>query len=111
MTELAAASNAEFPNIQPPPPVQPRDPAVQTSACKQSSVENDHSQPQQQAHLQQQHSESSGGSEGEDSEHMSAAIKRALSCDSVCSDTSVALGDLEEINVTGYLCIGFEYER
>lgn len=39
------------------------------------------------------------------------AIKRALSCDSVCSDTSVALGDLEVFNVTGYLCIGLEYDR
>lgn len=37
-------------------------------------------------------------------------IKRALSCDSVCSDTSVALGDLETFNVTGYLCIGLEYD-
>lgn len=38
-------------------------------------------------------------------------IKRALSCDSVCSDTSVALGDLETFNITGYLCIGLEYDR
>ncbi|KAJ8919462.1 hypothetical protein NQ315_016562 [Exocentrus adspersus] len=35
---------------------------------------------------------------------------RAISCDSVCSDTSVALGDLEMLNVTGYLCIGLEYD-
>lgn len=42
---------------------------------------------------------------------VSVALKRALSCDSVCSDTSVALGDLEEVNITGYLCIGLEYER
>lgn len=38
-------------------------------------------------------------------------LKRAISCDSVCSDTSVALEDLEEVNITGYLCIGLEYER
>lgn len=40
-----------------------------------------------------------------------AMLKRAISCDSVCSDTSVALGDLEILNVTGYLCIGLEYDR
>ncbi|XP_044254493.1 synaptotagmin-12 isoform X2 [Tribolium madens] len=46
----------------------------------------------------------------EEVETVSVALKRALSCDSVCSDTSVALGDLEEVNITGYLCIGLEYE-
>ncbi|CAH1370489.1 hypothetical protein MTP99_012082 [Tenebrio molitor] len=49
-------------------------------------------------------------SQGEEVESVSVALKRALSCDSVCSDTSVALGDLEEVNITGYLCIGLEYE-
>lgn len=37
-------------------------------------------------------------------------LKRAISCDSICSDTSIALGDLEDFNVTGYLCIGLEYD-
>lgn len=40
-----------------------------------------------------------------------SALKRAISCDSLCSDSSVALGDLEEANVTGYLCVGLEYDR
>ncbi|XP_063923369.1 synaptotagmin-12 isoform X2 [Zophobas morio] len=48
--------------------------------------------------------------QSEEVESVSVALKRALSCDSVCSDTSVALGDLEEVNITGYLCIGLEYE-
>lgn len=38
-------------------------------------------------------------------------LKRAISCDSICSDTSIALGDLEDFNITGYLCIGLEYDR
>lgn len=105
MAELAASTiKPDFPNIQPPPPVQPRDPSLQISASKQSSVESDHPPHQQQSE--------SGGSETEDStENVPLVIKRAISCDSICSDTSVALGDLEEANVTGYLCIGFEYER
>ncbi|KAL0268766.1 UNVERIFIED_CONTAM: hypothetical protein PYX00_010582 [Menopon gallinae] len=37
-------------------------------------------------------------------------LKRAVSCESVCSDTSVALGDLEEPHVTGYLCVGLDYD-
>lgn len=49
--------------------------------------------------------------EGEEAEVSAATLKRAISCDSVCSDTSVGLGDLEEPNVTGYLCIGLEYDR
>lgn len=40
-----------------------------------------------------------------------AALKRAVSCDSVCSDTSVNLENLEESNTTGFLCIGLEYDR
>ncbi|XP_066995510.2 synaptotagmin-12 [Anabrus simplex] len=42
---------------------------------------------------------------------MPSVLQRAMSCDSVCSDTSVVLGDLEEPNVTGYLCVGLEYDR
>lgn len=40
-----------------------------------------------------------------------AVLKRAVSCDSVCSDTSVNLENLEESNTTGYLCVGLEYDR
>ncbi|KAJ8946695.1 hypothetical protein NQ318_006952 [Aromia moschata] len=38
----------------------------------------------------------------EEVEVISVALKRAVSCDSICSDTSVALGDLEMLNITGY---------
>lgn len=38
-------------------------------------------------------------------------LKRAISCESVCSDTSVILGDLEEVAVVGLICVGLEYER
>lgn len=44
-------------------------------------------------------------------QQLPAVLKRAMSCDSVCSDTSVVLGDLEEPNISGYLCIGIEYDR
>ncbi|XP_054268372.1 synaptotagmin-12-like [Macrosteles quadrilineatus] len=37
-------------------------------------------------------------------------LQRAMSCDSVCSDTSVSAADLQEPNVTGYLCVGLEYD-
>lgn len=40
-----------------------------------------------------------------------STLKRAISCDSVCSDSSVLLGDLEEPHVIGYLCLGLEYDR
>lgn len=50
-------------------------------------------------------------SQCEETEVTTAALKRAVSCDSICSDTSVALGDLEMFNVTGYLCVGLEYDR
>ncbi|XP_046430663.1 uncharacterized protein LOC124184703 [Neodiprion fabricii] len=40
-----------------------------------------------------------------------STLKRAVSCDSVCSDTSVVLGDLEETPIVGHLCVGLEYER
>ncbi|CAG9860543.1 unnamed protein product [Phyllotreta striolata] len=45
----------------------------------------------------------------EDVEVVPVNLKRAISCESVCSDSSVALGDLE-FNITGYLCIGLEYD-
>jgi hypothetical protein len=47
----------------------------------------------------------------ESGEQLPPTLQRAMSCDSVCSDTSVVLGDLEEPNVTGYLCVGLEYDR
>lgn len=47
----------------------------------------------------------------ESGEQLPPALQRAVSCDSVCSDTSIALGDLLEPNVTGYLCVGLEYEK
>lgn len=50
-------------------------------------------------------------SQCEETEVVATALKRAMSCDSICSDTSVALGDLEMFNVTGYLCVGLEYDR
>jgi len=37
-------------------------------------------------------------------------LQRAMSCDSVCSDTSVVLGDFDAPHITGYLCIGLEYD-
>ncbi|XP_021942175.1 rabphilin-3A-like, partial [Zootermopsis nevadensis] len=46
----------------------------------------------------------------ESGEQLPPTLQRAMSCDSVCSDTSVVLGDLEEPNVTGYLCVGLEYD-
>ncbi|KAG5879301.1 hypothetical protein JTB14_021958 [Gonioctena quinquepunctata] len=46
----------------------------------------------------------------EETEVIPLALKRAISCDSVCSESSVALGDLELLNITGYLCIGLEYD-
>ncbi|XP_015183864.1 PREDICTED: uncharacterized protein LOC107070307 isoform X2 [Polistes dominula] len=38
-------------------------------------------------------------------------LKRAISCESVCSDTSVVLNDLEEAPVVGHVCVGLEHER
>ncbi|XP_015116872.1 uncharacterized protein LOC107041029 [Diachasma alloeum] len=40
-----------------------------------------------------------------------ANLKRAISCESVCSDTSVVLGDIEDVTVVGHICVGLEYER
>lgn len=38
-------------------------------------------------------------------------LQRAVSCESVSSDTSIGLADLEEPHVTGYLCVGLDYDR
>lgn len=38
-------------------------------------------------------------------------LRRAISCESVCSDTSVNLGDLENATMVGHVCVGLEYER
>lgn len=42
-----------------------------------------------------------------------SALKRAISCDSVSSESSVVLGDLEQIAppITGSLCIGLQYDK
>ncbi|KAL1509134.1 hypothetical protein ABEB36_003921 [Hypothenemus hampei] len=53
------------------------------------------------------HHNETGSSNFEESE---GVLKRALSCESVCSDSSVALDDLLNTNLTGYLCIGLEYD-
>ncbi|XP_076236841.1 uncharacterized protein LOC143180768 [Calliopsis andreniformis] len=38
-------------------------------------------------------------------------LKRAISCESVCSDTSLVLNELEEAPIVGHLCVGVEYDR
>ncbi|XP_078049750.1 uncharacterized protein LOC144476542 isoform X2 [Augochlora pura] len=38
-------------------------------------------------------------------------LKRALSCESMCSDTSVVTTDLEETLTAGLICIGVQYGR
>ncbi|XP_029055887.1 uncharacterized protein LOC114882891 [Osmia bicornis bicornis] len=38
-------------------------------------------------------------------------LKRAISCESVCSDTSVVLNDLEEAPIVGHVCVGIEYDK
>ncbi|CAD1475102.1 unnamed protein product, partial [Heterotrigona itama] len=38
-------------------------------------------------------------------------LKRAVSCESVCSDTSVVLNDLEEAPIVGHVCVGVQYDR
>lgn len=38
-------------------------------------------------------------------------LQRAISCESVCSDTSVVLNDLEEAPIVGHVCVGVEYDR
>ncbi|XP_017891296.1 uncharacterized protein LOC108631686 [Ceratina calcarata] len=38
-------------------------------------------------------------------------LKRAISCESVCSDTSVMLNDLEEAPIVGHVCVGVQYDR
>lgn len=51
-----------------------------------------------------------GSSSDEPDPLANISLKRALSCESVCSDTSVALENLEASNITGYLCIALEYD-
>lgn len=76
------ASQSAFPVCLTPPPSSPQPPPTQQIEAQTEEVEV-----------------------------VSVVLKRAISCESVCSDTSVALGDLEEVNITGYLCIGLEFER
>ncbi|XP_043259386.1 uncharacterized protein LOC122401370 [Colletes gigas] len=40
-----------------------------------------------------------------------SVMKRAISCESVCSETSVVLNDLEERPIAGYVCVTVEYDR
>ena len=40
-----------------------------------------------------------------------STLQHAVSCESVCSDTSVTLGDLDEAPVVGHVCVGLEHER
>ena len=40
-----------------------------------------------------------------------STLQRAVSFESVCSDTSVTLGDLDEAPVVGHVCVGLEHER
>ncbi|KAB0798863.1 hypothetical protein PPYR_06743 [Photinus pyralis] len=91
VAELAAKS--QFPVCITPPP----SPAHPLSVSKYSiGYHQPHSSP--------------NNVQSDEQEVITATLKRAISCDSVCSDSSVALGDLEEPNVTGYLCLGLEYD-
>uniref|UniRef100_A0A336JW08 CSON012536 protein n=1 Tax=Culicoides sonorensis TaxID=179676 RepID=A0A336JW08_CULSO len=58
------------------------------------------------------HTSTSSGSNSCDTNSMSS-LKRATSCDSVSSESSVVLGDLEQIRppVTGSLCIGLQFDK
>nr|XP_003702280.1 PREDICTED: uncharacterized protein LOC100880598 [Megachile rotundata] len=38
-------------------------------------------------------------------------LKRAISCESVCSDTSVVLNDLDETPIVGHVCVGIECDK
>ncbi|KAK4887054.1 hypothetical protein RN001_003325 [Aquatica leii] len=89
VAELAAKSQFPFCITPPPSPAHPISSMKYAGSHQQVSLTN----------LQT-----------EEQEVISTTLKRAISCDSVCSDSSVALGDLEEPNVTGYLCLGLEYD-
>lgn len=58
------------------------------------------------------HTSTSSGSNSCDTNSVSS-LKRATSCDSVSSESSVVLGDLEQIRppITGALCIGLQYDK
>ncbi|XP_022905777.1 synaptotagmin-12-like isoform X2 [Onthophagus taurus] len=45
-----------------------------------------------------------------DEEVIPETIQKAVSCETICSDTSVGLDDLEDVNITGNLCVGFEFD-
>ncbi|XP_060530739.1 synaptotagmin-12-like [Cylas formicarius] len=106
------ASQSSFPvSLSPPPPNPPSTSRsvsrTQSAPQKLSAIQQVQQQPEQKDKVVE-----GGGSSSsfDEPEVISDALKRALSCDSVCSDTSVALGDLEIFNITGYLCIGLEYD-
>ncbi|XP_043486029.1 uncharacterized protein LOC122513677 isoform X1 [Polistes fuscatus] len=65
-------------------------------------------------HERESNSGSRRGSQGPEPEPPppdESNLKRAISCESVCSDTSVVLNDLEEAPVVGHVCVGLEHER
>lgn len=53
------------------------------------------------------------GSQGSDLDCLleETTPKRAISCESVCSDTSEELHDPEETMIVGYICVTIEYDR
>ncbi|XP_030745465.1 synaptotagmin-12 [Sitophilus oryzae] len=102
------ASQSSFPvNLDPPPPSPSRNVSrTQSAPLKLSSAATQ----QQISEIKDKSGDVGASSSFEETDVISDNLKRALSCDSVCSDTSVALGDLEDLNVSGYLCIGLEYD-
>lgn len=38
-------------------------------------------------------------------------LQKAISCESLSSDTSIVLNDLEDETIVGHVCIGLEFER
>ncbi|KAF7280460.1 hypothetical protein GWI33_005855 [Rhynchophorus ferrugineus] len=102
------ASQSSFPvSLDPPPPSPSRNVSRTQSAPLKLSVIHQQTTEFKEKPLDVP---SPPPSTYDEQEMSSDDLKRALSCDSVCSDTSVALGDLEGFNVTGYLCIGLEYD-
>jgi hypothetical protein len=50
------------------------------------------------------------GSESGSPDGSLPSLQRAMSCDSVSSDTSIVMSDLDPPHPTGYLCVGLEYD-
>ncbi|CAG9766093.1 unnamed protein product [Ceutorhynchus assimilis] len=107
------ASQSSFPiSLEPPPAAQSRSVSRTQSAPLKLSVLNQQLQQSSEPAKDSFDKTEINSSKASDETEVVApgALKRAISCESVCSETSVALGDLEEYNVTGYLCIGLEYD-